>query len=208
MLMRKTCLVFAALIVSMTVISVPAKSASVLTSCHYFSASSNASLDPYHVKGFLIGFTDPFHGAIQASFLENWTMDALAANVGQTIWVRSNADDPHFSTAVSVLTNGVNDNVGIFLQNLTGGGGSYYSESDAFLHRTGPPDFSGYNITGLGWLINSASQTYIDGRSRGAVDLTFFIEGQVVPEPSAMLTLAGCCVCTGLSLLRRRRMNR
>lgn len=124
----------------------------------------------------------------------------LLSNVGQTIWVSSNADDANYNTVVQRLTDGRSDTLyGFFTlvspdelvcgKSTHVGGGEDKSKESSFLGN-GHPDFAGMTIGRIGLRIDAASVA---------------LESVTVPEPGTIVSLL--CLITGaggLALKKRR----
>ncbi len=118
----------------------------------------------------------------------------LLSNVGNTIWVSSNADDPQFSTFVGALTDGLDETLWgkVALKadgGFIGGSGIGYYES-SFFGDGQTHDFAGDAIGRIGLRVDEATVT------QAPAD---------VPEPCSILALMCGIVGAGGYALRRRR---
>ena len=119
---------------------------------------------------------------------------ALLSNVGNTVWVSSNADDPQFSAFVGVLTDGLDGTLWgkVTLKadgSFAGGSGTGYGES-SFFGEDQDHDFAGMTIGRIGLRVDEATVT------QAPAD---------VPEPCSMISLLCGIIGAGGYALRRRR---
>ena len=144
------------------------------------------------------------------------TYNFTPADVGST-FILTSANDPDFATFEQMITNGVNDSFGYWVDNLpsAGGLGTTSPETNLFgpgTHSFGPgnftsigqlsgPDFAGYDITQVILTINSF--TLSSGGGSYSVDLRATATIVAAPEPGcAGLLLFGA---TTLGFARRRK---
>lgn len=169
-----------------------------------------------NVTGVRVTITDqisPIGPPQQFHLFENYTF--TPADAGSTFII--SASDPDFAAFEQIITNGVNDGFGYFVDNLpdVGGQGVGGPESNFFgpgTHDFGPgnftsigqlsgPDFAGYDITQVVLTIN----TFNLSSGTGSYGMDFRATATIVaaPEPGcAGLLLLGV---TALGLTRRRR---
>jgi hypothetical protein len=147
---------------------------------------------------------------------ELFKMTVTSADVGRPFRVSADTD-PNFATAVAVLTNGIDDYIGVGFRFADGFvlHGSM-KELGMFGRRpgTGAPDFSGFTITALTLRFNDfellefPSNGFSAGRGvrvDGLLSVEGFADTAPVPEP-ATLTLLGAGLA-GVALRARRRRN-
>lgn len=147
-------------------------------------------------SGTLVLFRHVIKGTPWANLFEG---TPLVENVGKTIWITSNSDDPDYTNAVAGLTNGVNNSIDTAVW-VGGNGGSGYETSESGFGIS--PDFVGYTIRRIGCRVDYASTAYTAPWTHFDAGLTFIVD--VVPEPSSLLAIIGGLA--GLGLVRRRRI--
>jgi hypothetical protein len=144
------------------------------------------------------------------------TYNFTPADVGST-FILTSANDPDFATFEQMITNGVNDSFGDWVDNLpsAGGLGTTSPETNLFApgtHSFGPgnftsigqlsgPDFAGYDITQVVLTINSFSLT----SGSGFYSADFRATATIVAAPEPGCTGLLVFGTTALGLVRRRR---
>ena len=125
------------------------------------------------------------------------------ADVGTTIVVNN---DGSIDDLVAFMTDGINESFDIRFGVGSLGGGNMPTEMSAFGTA---PDFAGFNITGVGLVINSVTLDSPGSDPNGdgiwtdlTHDLVFEVYGNVVPIPAAALLFPSALVFLGL--MRRR----
>lgn len=118
----------------------------------------------------------------------------LLDNVGETVWVSSNADNPQYGLFVSALTDGVDQTLWGKVTvtadgSLVGGSGTGYYES-SFLADDSDHDFAGSAIGRIGLRVDEATAAQ---------------ERCDVPEPCSVLALM--CGIAGMGGYAVRRMR-
>lgn len=165
------------------------------------------SIDCSWLKGY--GPTDQNKGYFAIFDARVWTdffRDIhLTENQGQTFWVRSNNDNPYFSSAASLLTNNTESAVRLYYYGI----GPEQYDSVFRPQGSNKYDLAGYKITGIGLRINSINYTIVDYgtyyQKTGSYSIDALIEYEPVPEPSSIIVLlSGIAGLGGLALQCRK----
>jgi hypothetical protein len=134
-------------------------------------------------------------------------IDSLGTNVGNTFIVNSG---PEYEQAVTLMTNGINDVIGLDLTEIPSGGGigSADDESSVFAAASlNGIDLADYNITSMALTVDSFTLVPASpGNPLTTIftDFTWTVSGSVVPiPPAAWLFGSGLLGLVGIS--RRRK---
>ena len=132
-----------------------------------------------------------------------FSMTISTNDVGRTFFATA-LNEPGFGGLVAGLTDGVNGH--LRLQAFSTGGWAEGRETDVLGRSSLTPDFAGYNITQIGFRINTYYDWYYEPENRYLNTMEYSLDfyGAAVPEPGtwALLALGGA---TALLLRRRSR---